>query len=858
MISSCVGEISPNLCHSCQHSSQPPDAQSQRLNELCPGNRELQDDIGFKFEENLHIPQLQPPTWKADTKYDLLTLYANLPEADVYFSECLEAEWTKLITLQLQSHVQLEKNNIQLLLARNQVMKAQYDREYQELIVELEAVKSDIMQYEDYISSKCYSFNNETWEYLKNVGRNELRSRKQMYLQQKMHLKQRSISCWEEMKIYYQIMTYLKEEEIRRQQRMAECSTNMLHHRKLGRHLLQNVLNRVTEEQKEIATRKCLVLNEMKANGLSQQNNTHCILKVQKLGCTFDFMLKHRVYSCGNVCAYNDMVDIFEKRVPSPETPQSIHCMQTLLITALENYNARLDQEIALYWKKLKHTASTEKEGQKRLEKDEICSPVLPEFSDSKGASETAPFDLSILPGSADHNHEEISFEFTMNKVPEVKAVNNEEMKIYSQPVLQVSSVFREQPDDSDIQNTPSMALEGTSESTQTEKRKQVKPLKDKAEKLGFKQQEYDAHKLWKMKPTAERRAKMAGMKKDTSLAELLEKKLTLHITTTGSELCEIRKENETLRNKLDKILSTLQMKNDNNEQLDNKGKKLLDESEQFTTQNDKIGLQLPSVENMDCGGKGAWITQEESRAMSSRNGEKAKLQHLSQDHMVTGTKQENIPAQKDKPEWQLHSDGVPRASTSRTEIKEDFMAHENLGLQSHTAQVLVLGGKDADANKKGTQEKITVHGVEVGLQISSDEDFCLGDETEDHAARRRNKMLIQKLSLLLDCIKEDDRPVSEHFVRHIKRIINVNKLVSPPLMKKLIDTITARSQRLVTLHHGNTTLAVKAEEFGQDSGAEKLEDLEISSDTMDSGDYSSSSTDSECSLSESSYSDFC
>jgi hypothetical protein len=47
-------------------------------------------------------------------------------------------------------------------------------------------------------------------------------------------------------------------------------------------------------------------------------------------------------------------------------------------------------------------------------------------------------------------------------------------------------------------------------------------------------------------------------------------------------------------------------------------------------------------------------------------------------------------------------------------------------------------------------------------------------------------------------------------------------------------------------------------QQFGQDAGAEKLEDLEISSDTTDSDDCLYDSTDSECCLSESSYSDFC
>jgi hypothetical protein len=532
----------------------------------------------------------------------------------------------------------------------------------------------------------------------------------------------------------------------------------------------------------------------MKASGPSQQNNTDCILKAQKLGCTFDFMLKHRVYRGGSVRAYNDLVAIFEKRLASPETSQIIYCMQTLLISALENYKARLDQEMVLYLKKLKHTVSTEEERQKRLEMDEMCPHVLPGFSDSKGALENAPLDLSIPPGSVDQNHEDIYAEFTMNKVP----ANIKEMKktYSSQPLLQVSSVFREQPDDGDIiQSTPGQELEKTSDSNQVVKRKQDKPLKEKAKKSGSKQQEYGAQKLPQVKPTAERKEKKACLKKDISLAELLEKKITTHITNTGSELFEIRKENETVRNKLDKILGILEMKNGNNEQLDKK-KKLLDEGEQFTTQDDKIGLQLPLLENVDPAGKGACISQGESRDVSSRNKEKAE--------------EENIPAQKDKTEWQLHSDGVPRASTSRAEIKEDFIAHQSLGMQPHTAQVVVLVGKDADANKKEAPQKITMQGVRVGLQISLDENLSLEDETEDHATRERNKMLIQKLSLLLDCIKEDD--ISKHFVRHIKRIIKGNKSVSLPVIKKLIDTITARSQPSCPFHLGTAQLAVKEE----------------------------------------------
>jgi hypothetical protein len=681
-------------------------------------------------------------------------------------------------------------------------MKAQCDREYKELIVELEAVKSDVIQYEDYISSQCYSFHNETWEYLKNVGRDELRTRKQAYLQQKMHLKQKRIRCWEEMKIYHQIMAYLNEEEIRRQQRMAEYSTNMLHCRKFRKHLLQNILNRVIEEQKEIETRKCLILSEMKASRPIQQNNTDCILSVQKLGCTFDFLLKHRVNSSGNVHAYNDVVDIFEKRLSS-ETPQSIYCLQTLLLSALENYNARLNQEMILCLKKLNRMVSSEEETQRRLEMDEICPPVLPGFSGSKGASENVLLDSSIMSRSADKNHENIYAEYAVNKISEVEATSNEEMKTYSsEPELQVSSMFREQPDDRDvIQSTLNLKLEKISESNQTKKGRQDK-------KLESKQQECESNKLQQVKLTPGRRAKMASLKQVTSLAELLEKKLAMHVTNTDSEFCEIRKENETMRNKLDKILSVLEMKNDDNGQVDRNIKKLLDEGEHFTTQDDRIGLQLPSLENVDPGGKGGWITQGESKVASSGNREKAEPQLSAQGYMITGTKEENIPAQKDNTEWQLHSDGVPSASTSRADIEEDPMVHQTLGMQSHTAQVVVLGGRDADANKKETPEEITVQGVKVGMQISSDEKLSLEDQIEDHADRKRNNMF-QKLSPLHDCV-EDDRPISKDFISHIKWMIEVKKSLSPPVMKKLIGKIAAISGQTVSPYHGTIKLAVK------------------------------------------------
>jgi hypothetical protein len=773
--------------------AQPPAASFQMLGALHPGNNELQDDdSSFQFgEENLHIPQLQPASWKTNSKYDILTLFVNLSETDVHFSEYTEGEWTKLITLQLHSEVQLEKNNIQLLLTRCQVTRDQHDREYQVLINELEAVINYIKQYEDYISSECYSFNNETWEYLKNIGRDELRTRKRTYQQQKVDLNQKIIRCWKEIQIYHQILTYLNEEEIKRQQRMAEYSANMTHEKQFRKHLLQNILRRVTEEQKEIQARKHSVLNEMKISDPSEQNSTNCILKTQKLGCTFDFMLKHRFHKGGNVHAYNDLVDIFEKRLACSETPQNVFYTEKLLISALENQEARLDQEMILYSRKLKNILSTEEARQKRLDIDKTCPPVLTGVSNSKGVSGHTPLNLTTPPDLIDQCQEEICGALT-STVLEAETTNIKEMKTYSsQPSLQVSSVFREASEDWDIIPTTlsQLKLEQTSESTWLEMRKENETPKEKAKKLGSKQQENSAHKSQQVKPTAEKRAKLMCLKKDVSLEELQHniEKLAIQINSTCAGMFEIRKENKIIRKKLDKILSILENKNGDKEKLDRKKTKVLDGDEKSTTQDGKMGLQVSSLKDRDFGGEGEWITKGENSDMSSRNEEEAQLQHLS-DVIITGTKEinttkkdntETLPVQHDKTVWQLDSDTTPGVSTTREENKQKLMKHKKVEVQPHSEQVVTLADKDSDVRKRETPEKISRQDIRVGMQVLSDQNLPFEDEnfyamTEDHAARKGNMTLIQKLGLLLDYIKADDG-VSKCFVRHMQQIIERN-----------------------------------------------------------------------------------
>jgi hypothetical protein len=825
MISFCVGELPPSSCHNTQHSIHPPDAPFQKLSALYPGNREVQDDGASSQagEENSHIPQLQPANWKDDSKCDIITLFVNLSETDICFSEFTEREWSKLIILQIQSDLQLEKNNIQLLLTRGQVTKDQHDREYQVLIKELKAVESDIRQYEDYISSDCYSFNNETWEYLKNVGRSELRMRKQMYLQQKADLNQKIVKCWEEIQIYHQILTYLNEEEIRRQQRMAEYSANIIHNEELRKHLLQNLLKRITEEQREIQRKKNSVLNEIKTDGPTEWNSKDCILKAQKLGCTFDFMLRHRVYKGRNVHAYNDLVDIFEKRPTYFETSQNVYCNQKLLVCALENHHSRLDQEMVLYLRRLKRTLSSEKERQKRLEMNETCPSVLPGFSDSERVSWDAPVNLSTTSASADQCHEEMYGELSVNRVPEVEAANKKEMKLYSsQPMLQVSSVFREATEDLDIipSTLSHLKLEQASESTEAEKRLQNETLKSE---LGPMQQEYGAHKSQQMKSTAEKTAKLECLKKDDSLTDLQQKteKLTIQVSNTSSKLFKVKKENKTVRKKIDKILDILEKKNGDTKQFDKK-KKVLHGHEKFTTQVDRSGLQLPSVEEMKYGGKGTQITKRENTDVFSRNTEEAELQHLLDGHMVTEIKEMNttmkentgtFSAQHDKTEWQLHSDIVSGVISPRGVNKGTFVKCRKVGAQPHSEQVLILGNEDA--SKRETPEEITKHDIRVGLQVSSNENFLSEGEnsyvmTEDHAARKRNKMVVQALSLLLDCIKEED--VSKYVMKNVEHIIKGNKSLSPPVIKKLIDTITAHCQPSVPFHDVTSQLAGEEE----------------------------------------------
>jgi hypothetical protein len=814
VVSSCVGEITENA----YHRSQPPAASFHVLGALHPGNNELQDnDSSFSFgEENLHIPQLQPTSWKTNSKYDILTLFVNIPETDVHYTEYAEGEWTKLIMGQLNSEVQLEKNNIQLLLTTCQVTRDQHNREYKVLINELEAVRNDIRQYEDYISSECYSFNNETWEYLKNVGRDELRTRKRMYQQQKLDLNQKIVRCWKEIQIYHQILAYLNEEEIKRQQRMTEYSANVTHEKQFRKHLLQNILHRVAEEQKEIQTRKHSVLNEMKINEPSEQNNTDCVLKTQKLGCTFDFMLKHRFYKGGNVHAYNDLVDIFEKRLAYSETPQNVFCFKKLLISALENHEGRLDQEMMLYSIKLKYILSAEEAGQERLDIDKSCPPILTGISDSEGVSGRTPFNLTT---PSDLIEEEVCGALKTNRISKVETTNIKEMKkpYSSQPLLQVSSVFRDALNDWDIipSTLSQLKLEQTSESTCLEMRK------EEAKELGSKQQENSEDISQHLKPTAEKRAELVCLKKDVSLAEFQHntEKPSLQTDNICAEIFEIRKENKRMRKKLDKLLRILRNKNGSEEKLDRKKTKVLGGDEKCITPDGKIGLQVSSLKDMDFGGEGEWITKRENIDMSSTNEKKAELQHLLDD-TVAGTKEINttkkdstqtLPVQLDSTAWQLHSDLT--GSTAREENKEELMTHKKVAVQPHSEQAIILAGEDSDARKRETSEEISRQNIRGGLQFFSDQNLSFEDENSyamtDHAARKRSTMLIQKLGLLLYCLKADGG-VSKHLLR--QRIIKRNKSVSVPVINKLIETVTARCQLSVPFHHVVTKLDGKDE----------------------------------------------
>jgi hypothetical protein len=389
----------------------------------------------------------------------------------------------------------------------------------------------------------------------------------------------------------------------------------------------------------------------------------------------------------------------------------------------------------------------------------------------------------------------------TRDRVSEVETINREMQKA----LLQVSSVFREEPEDSDIipRVLSQLKVEERSESPWSEMKK-----RKKAKKLGSKQPECHPHKSQLVKPRAENRTKLMCLKKDVSFEELEHKieKLATQTNNTCAEMFEIRKGNKTMRKKLDKIFSILE-----------------NEKREKETQDDKMGLLVSSLEDMDFGGKVESITMGEHTDISSRNEVKADVQHLSDD-TVTGTKEINaikkentemFPVRHDKTSWHLHSDMSPGVSTAREENIQKFTTHKKAGVQPHSEQVLILADKDSDVRKRETPEKNDRQCTGVGLQVLSDQNVSFEDDnsyamTEDQRVRTRNVILIQKLNVLLDCIKADDG-VSKHFVRHIQQIIEENKSVSPPVIKKLIDTITTRCQPSVLFHRMMTKLGSEA-----------------------------------------------
>jgi len=253
-------------------------------------------------------------------------------------------------------------------------------------------------------------------------------------------------------------------------------------------------------------------------------------------------------------------VDIFEK-------PQNVLCIQKLLVSALENHKAQLDQEMMMYSRKLKYVLSTEEERQKGLDKDKTCPPVIPGGCNSKGILEHSPLNLTTPFDLIDQHHEEVYDALTRDRVSEVETTNREMQKA----LLQVSSVFREEPEDSDIipRVLSQLKVEERSESPCLEMRK-----RKKAKKLGSKQPECHPHKSQLVKPRVENRKKLMCLKKDVSFEELEHKieKLATQTNNTCAEIFEIRKGNKTMRKKFDKILSILDNEKGEKETQDDNG----------------------------------------------------------------------------------------------------------------------------------------------------------------------------------------------------------------------------------------------------------------------------------------------
>lgn len=251
----------------------------------------------------------------------------------------------------LAEHLQLEVgediNKIMFYIEDTKMLQDQLDWKERILNEELEVVKNDMAQYEWYISNhNYYEFKNDTWNFLKTLGRDELQSRRMKLQQMKNDLKNQYLVLHQRMRICHFLLWTLKNEEMRRKRRLHVLSF-----------YTQKVVNLsyiVRDEVEQLQNTKSTFEITLKHGMSSPSSVEKCqssILNQQHLGCTFDFLLRHRVNKGGSVNEYNDMVNIFERKVSVFESLVNSGKTNKLFEAVFKKQMSRLNREIAVYSK---------------------------------------------------------------------------------------------------------------------------------------------------------------------------------------------------------------------------------------------------------------------------------------------------------------------------------------------------------------------------------------------------------------------------------------------------------------------------------------------------------------------------
>ena len=279
-------------------------------------------------------------------RYQYIELMLVNHMKDNKISDDVAALNKKALIENLQLEVSVDVNNLKSHCEDIKILQEQILWKEKILCEELQVVRNDTAQYEQYINNQNYNdFSNDTWQFLINLGRDELQNRRIKLQEMRNDLNIQYKVLHHRLRICHLLLWSLNSEEVKRKQRLQMLP------------LCQKVKNFsliVMDELESLKNTKSVLekLEHSRSSPIHIENREPSILNKEKLGCTFDFLLRHRVNRGGSISEYDDMVKIFQKKFPMFESVVKDAKTNILFEEIFSNQISRLERENEVYFLK--------------------------------------------------------------------------------------------------------------------------------------------------------------------------------------------------------------------------------------------------------------------------------------------------------------------------------------------------------------------------------------------------------------------------------------------------------------------------------------------------------------------------